>query len=146
MEKITTLAPEICKVYFKEKSLVTSITAGSDSNHKVVTLPNGQSWEEIYATPATKEYSEDQKTSSSGPYYEHKVEFFYPGKDAAARSDFNNYGNKQILIKLAFHNGDDLLLGSLEVPVMPSFLFSVKKGGYVITFALQSIQPAFYID
>lgn len=146
MQKSNELSPEICNIYFIPVDDVSSITVGSDSVHKVITLKNGKSWEEIYTAPASKEYSEEQKDSAAGPYYESKVTLFFPGKDETSMINFDNYGNKRILVRLKFHSGDYLLLGSLEVPVKPYFSFSLKKGGYVVTFEWQSIQPSYLLD
>lgn len=146
MEKSANLSPEICEIYFASINDVSTITDGSDTFHKVVTFKSQKNWEKIYCSPASKEFTELQKESEAGPYYEQKVNLSYPGDDEGVREDFENYGNKRLLIKLVYHSGIEKLLGSLTNPVKSFADYTLKNGGHAVSFECKAIQKAFMLD
>lgn len=137
------LNPQICKVEFVTTDKVTSVSTGNTLMHRIVNLILNAVWIDIYSTQGTVTFLEEQTEEVAGPFFQQKVEMFFPGEDSDTRAKLLNLENARVLVRITYNSGLVKLLGEPANPCMLKTVFSIEKGGRVVSFTRKSPVPAF---
>lgn len=143
--KNTYLNPAVCSFQIVNIIDVASITVGSTSSHRTVTMKSGKAWSPVYATSGTIKYADTPKKVGAGDYFEHRLSSYFPGADAANLSDFDNIGNIRFLIRMILTDGTSRIFGDLLNPAGISKIFETEKGGNTISCYCDSVDQAFIL-
>ena len=114
MEKNKNLVVNICKVFFASYDHI-SFLPGKDQFHKTILFPEDRSWNEIYFTSGTAEFSEARKNNDQGDLLEQTLKIIIPGEDEEnSNALFDLLHPLVLLMKLS--NGLYKVFGSPDVP------------------------------
>ena len=126
--KNPTLIPTICRIRFVFANLVTTIR--KPLGHTVdigILLPS--SWDEVYFTPGTAEFTEVQKQEEPGSLYTQTLRFLFPGESVTNAGSFDELLNRPILMSMYYTNSMIKILGSSDNPArMTKSLKTDSKG------------------
>jgi len=112
IHKNSNLTPAVCKILFALIDDVQEISS-PDRFHRVVTFLSGKSWQEIYLTPGTFEFSEKSKDNDAGDLIEQSLKFIFPGEDESNLSDLDAVIGRPVLVKIQYHTGGSKLMGDM---------------------------------
>jgi hypothetical protein len=114
--KNSTLLKVPVKIFYQKSHLCDLISRIDDSHVSVAFLP-GYSWEEIYFSIDSVDFTEKPSLSNAGPLVSQKLSFTHPGEDEDDIEFFESLFGTGLLFKLEFSDGSLKLLGSKENPV-----------------------------
>lgn len=148
LEKNSNLSPQICNVQYSFKENIESIDQGSTKFHKTVTFVDGESWEDIYGSPASIKFSEPAKDNPVGIYYEQQLILNYPGDDIDNLSSLYNLEDLGMIVKFTYDNGMSKIIGDKQNPAIMRCDFSTDgaKTGTSIKFTRKSPDRAFIFE
>jgi len=132
MEKNTSLAKEICKIEIIETRFVSNFARGTDKHH--VVLATSQNFETIYHTPGTVEFTEDEKISAQGSFFDQAINITIPGKYEGNREFYSALNLKRLLLKLTFSDNKCLLIGTKTNPVVGSSAYNQARKAHYVKF------------
>ena len=147
IEKNSDLIPLVCKIYFAPLDNIDSITPVTDRFHRQVTFKEALTWQEIYLTPGTAEFTEKPKENDAGELIEQSLKFIFPGEDDSNLSDLDTILGRPGLVKIEYSTGGKKLLGDLENGAKLSQLLqiSLKQTGSQLEFTCMASYRACWI-
>lgn len=143
IDKNEILNPQVCKIEILHTSSIDTYTYGTTRQYRAITLLTGKAWLLVYSSPGTPIFKEEGKQESAGTVFTQTVEFLYPGDSVLSREDLFSLDQMHFVVRLTFNNGLKKLIGSPDNPAQFQVTFSTEKGGYLMTFACRSAEPAF---
>ena len=125
-----------------------AITYGADKFHKRIYLPQGVIFKQIYFTPGTAEFEEEETEKDGGVIFKQELKLIIPGEDHDTASLLQAIRNRPLLIKITFSNHERKLIGLPENPAR--FARKQKITGKVssanISFICSAMESAWWIS
>ena len=127
------LGQEICFLAYVETKNV-SIAKGHDKYHVALSFLNGAILEMLYFTPGTADYNEVEKEFAAGNLYQQSGSCSIPGYHPANGEFYNVASNLRVIMVIGFQNGESLVCGTVENPVLITSKFNQAKKAHLIEF------------
>ena len=115
IQKNTTLIPTICRIRFVFANLVTTIRQPLGHTVDIGNLLPS-SWDELYFTPGTAIFTEQQKEEDPGQLYTQTLKFLFPGEAVTNATAFDQLLNRPLLMSLYYTNSLIKILGTSDNP------------------------------
>lgn len=120
-----------------------------DSTKKSITLKAGKSWFTGYATQQTLKYTEKQKHTENGIYYDKSIVGFVPKDTEDILELFSEMENQFFIIRYIDSNGQEKVAGTIDEPLKFTSDFDTgndtsSRNGHFFTFEAESTEKAFY--
>ena len=119
------LIPAICKISVAPIADVSSLAPSTNRSYLILVFENGKTWQPVYSTPGSAEFTEKPKETDAGEIIEQSVKFMFPGEDPANRADLDQLIRRPLIAKLDYNNGGSKIVGSLDIPAKLSQLLQV---------------------
>jgi len=147
LTKNSNLIPTVCNIYFAPLDDIDTITPVTDRFHRQITFKEALSWQEIYFTPGTAEFTEKPKENDAGELIEQLLKFSLPGEDDSNLADLDGILGRPVLVKIEYSSGGKKLLGDLGNGAKLSQLLqiSVKQTGSQLEFSCMATYRACWI-
>ena len=113
IEKNSNLVPAVCTISCVQLDDVDAITSTPDRFHRHVDLKTGKSWEQVYFTPGTAEFSEKPKDTDAGELIEQSLKCIFPGEDDTNLAAFDAIAARPLLVVIHFNTGESKIMGDL---------------------------------
>lgn len=147
--KNTNLVQLICKLYYGLPDEISSIyeDPAKDEFHKIVTFKTGKVWKDLYFTPGSADFQEQEKQDDAGPVFDQALKFILPGEDDTLEALLDVLRTRCVVIRMEYMSGASKLIGDLDhVPVfLQKIITNTKMTGIEVTFTLLSSDPAPWI-
>ena len=144
MNKNSNLVPAVCGISCAPLDDVDAITSTPDRFHRHVGLKTGKSWEHIYFTPGTAEFTEKPKDTEAGELIEQSLKCIFPGDDDANLAAFDLISARPLLVIVQFNTGDGKIMGDLGngAKLAQTSQFSAKGSGSQLEFSCMATYRA----
>lgn len=149
ISKNSNLLPLICGIYYALPEEVVSLSYSStDLYHKTIVFKTGKAWKQIYFTPGSAEFTENDKSSDPGILSEQTLKFIFPGEDENNNKDIDLIKDRPVLVKI-FYPSINLskIMGTLEngARLISNLTTSPKSSGREMIFACLGDEPASWL-
>ena len=144
MDKNSNLVPAVCQIFCAPLGDVDTMAPAPDRFHRCVVLKSGKSWQQIYFTPGTAEFTEKPKDTDSGELIEQSLKCFFPGEDAANLAGFEAITRRPLLVMIQFDTGWGKIMGDLGngAKLAQTSQFSAKGSGSQLEFTCNATYRA----
>ena len=115
ISKNATLIPTICRIRFVFANLVTTIRMPLGHTVDIANIPPS-SWDELYFTPGSAVFTEQQKEEDPGQLYTQTLKFLFPGEAVTNATAFDQLLNRPLLMSLYYTNSMIKILGTSDNP------------------------------
>ncbi|MCX6232724.1 MAG: hypothetical protein NTZ33_14395 [Bacteroidetes bacterium] len=146
MNKSDNLNPTIISVDFIELSKIDTITAGSDQHHRIVTLKQNETAENIYMTPGSAQFNGEHQNSDEGGLKNCSLNLSYPGDGGSVPGLLLAIENKRGVVIFEYADKSKRVMGELDNPVLVNFSFSTQQKAYSINFEHKSIKLPYLLQ
>ena len=135
IDKNSSLALLVCKVWFVKTSDVLSIVRDLKNPHQLkINFKTGKDWIEIYGSPNSKKYSEGTRDHSAGEWFAQNLELVYPSDSIGNIVDFDNIEQYRFIVRYMDTKGINWIVGSKDCPMYMKQDKNVSGGGRNIVF------------
>ena len=132
-----------------EITLAENITLGTPNDDNEVSVTNSGTWDEPEFTTQTAGFTQNEKLSEAGLYYEQQLNFTLPKTGTGNHQDAYQYADKPVVIRITDGNGNIRILGSADKPV---FIRKAEKipaeaaglNAYYFEVKTQNTHPAYF--
>lgn len=136
--KNSNLIPSVCKIFFALLDNVDSITLAADRFHRNIvfkdnplahTPPSPHTWQQIYFTVGTAEFTEKPKESDAGELIEQSIKFIFPGDDDTNLLSLDAIIGRPVMVKIEFSGEVSKLMGDLDNGAKLSQIYQISSKG-----------------
>ncbi len=147
MNKNSNLVPAVCAIFCAPLDDVDAMTSTPDRFHRHVDLKTGKSWERIYFTPGTAEFTEKPKDTDSGELIEQSLKCMFPGEDDSNLAAFDAIASRPLLVVLQLNTGESKIIGDMGngAKFFQTSQFSVKGSGSQLEFSCMATYRACWV-
>lgn len=114
IRKNSNLTPAVCRISFAPLVDIDSISASADRFSRNVSFKSGKTWQDIYFTPGTAEFSEKSKDTEAGDLFEQSLKFIFPGEDEYNLASLDLVLGRPALVRIEYSSGMSKLLGAID--------------------------------
>ena len=143
----TNLIPSVCKIFFAPLSDINAISSTTDRFHRYVEFVDGKSWQQMYFTQGTAEFSEKSKDTESGEIIEQSLKFIFPGEDENNLASLDAIVGRPLAVKIQYSSGLMKLMGDVGngVKLAQVNQISAKASGSQMEFSCMAAIRACWI-
>jgi hypothetical protein len=127
----------LCQLQFVPLSAVADYSVAQDGFTKTVAA----SFFDVYGTPATMLFTQNEEKTPSGSRYQQQITLSYPGLQKANLPILHALDQDEFLVKFTDTAGQQFIMGSPDAGAQLAWQYSTSFGGFEISFFLTDSIP-----